>query len=553
MSTRKWFHPNISGPDAAVALKQCGYDGAFLVRRSKSSPNDFTLCCKQQNEVFHIKIQATEEYFDLYGGDKFATLSELIEHYRMKKTELKEKNGTVINLNHPVLSQDPTSERWFHGQLPGKEAERMLKEKGEDGRFLVRASQSQPGNFVLSIRETAAKITHVQIRAIGGGKYDVGGGEQFADLGTLVKHYQDNPMVETNGAVVKMTEPFHATRVSAASIQARVAELSKETDEVFGRAGFYDEFEELQSMDDKVVYDRKEGQRPENKKKNRYKNILPFDHTRVSIAGDGSVGSDYINANYLNGHPEVQMSRKAYIACQGPLKATVASYWQMMWEQDIRLIVMTTEIVERGKNKCHPYWPRTEDPRQPNPDRFGDFLVELVSEQITPDYKLRKFRVSCNDSPPRDITQYHFMAWPDHGVPREPSAVLDFLLKVNEHKAKINDRAPTIVHCSAGIGRTGTFIVIDILLKFIDLKGIDTEIDIQTTIQEIRKQRSGMIQTEEQYRFVYQAIAAYIDVVQQRGAALGSGMDQDLYANLSMGPGGPAPTVPSRAGKGRKF
>lgn len=94
--------------------------------------------------------------------------------------------------------------------------------------------------------QTSAKITHVQIRAIGGGKYDVGGGEQFADLGTLVKHYQDNPMVETNGAVVKMTEPFHATRVSAASIQARVAELSKETDEVFGRAGFYDEFEELQ-------------------------------------------------------------------------------------------------------------------------------------------------------------------------------------------------------------------------------------------------------------------------------------------------------------------
>jgi len=91
------------------------------------------------------------------------------------------------------------------------------------------------------------------------------------------------------------------------------------------------------------------------------------------------------------------------------------------------------------------------------------------------------------------------MAWPDHGVPREPSAVLDFLLKVNEHKAKIKDKAPTIVHCSAGIGRTGTFIVIDILLKFIDLKGIDTEIDIQTTIQEIRKQRSGMIQTEEQY------------------------------------------------------
>lgn len=546
MSTRKWFHPNISGPDATVLLKNCGYDGAFLVRRSKSSPSDFTLCCKQGNDVFHIKIQATEDYFDLFDGDKFATLSELVEHYRQQKTELREKNGTLIFLKHPVLSEDPTTERWFHGQLAGKESERLLKEKGKDGHFLVRASQSQPGNFVLSIRESATKITHVQIRSIGG-KFDIGGGDQFNTLVELVTHYQETPMVQINGAVVKMSASFNATRVSAASIQARVAELSKETDEIYGRAGFYDEFEELQSMASLLLYDRKAGQMIENKKKNRYKNILPFDITRVKVQGDPAViGSDYINANYINGHAEVPGTKDSYIACQGPLKATVATYWQMIWEQDCRLIVMTTDIVERGKNKCHPYWPRVEDGRQPNPDRFGDFLVERVTEKLLPNYTIRKFRVSYNDEAPREITQFHFLSWPDHGVPREPSAVLEFLTDVNRFKKEIRDSKPTIVHCSAGIGRTGTFIVIDILLKLIDCKGIDTEIDIQNTIQECRKQRSGMIQTEEQYRFVYQAIAAYISYVDSKGAALGSNT-RELYANLSVNDTAPPP-LPRKQG-----
>eukprot|EP00040_Diaphanoeca_grandis_P010516 m.53851 g.53851 ORF g.53851 m.53851 type:complete len:558 (+) comp21829_c0_seq1:100-1773(+) len=538
MSSHKWFHPNINGVAAAKLLKDCGYDGAFLVRRSSGNPSDFTLCCSKDGEVYHIKIQSTGDFFDLYGGETFATLFELIEHYRDPSSPgLKEAKGKLLELKYPVLSTDPTTERWFHGQLGGKDSERLLKEKGADGSFLVRASQSQPGNFVLSIKETKDTVTHVHVRCKNN-RFDVGGGDDFPDLTALVTHYQENPMVQKSGNVVSMKQPFNATRVSAASIQARVNELGKETDEVFGRGGFWEEFEDLQKDESLLLFPRKEGQRPENKSKNRYKNILPFDHTRVKLLNykDGVIGADYINANYIDG--TTPNTKRAYIACQGPLKATVTHFWQMMWEQNTSVIVMTTAIVERNKNKCHPYWCMEKGKAA----RFGDYVIDYGSEKEFHHYTLRQIYVTYLDEPKRLITQFHFKAWPDHGVPEEPSAVLGFLMDVNKHFADMTAADPKIgplaVHCSAGIGRTGTFIVIDIILKFIDEKGIDAEIDIQSTIQKCRAQRSGMIQTEEQYRFCYQAIASYIDSTESRGKAISQfsksegKAQEELYGNL---------------------
>lgn len=158
--------------------------------------------------------------------------------------------------------------RWYHGGLTGKDAEKLLKEHGTDGSFLVRESKTTPGNYVLSSRSSAESITHVVIRNVAG-KFDVGGGDLFNDLASLIEHYRTHPMAETNGAVVKMDHPFNATRVSAVSIQARMEELNKETDEVFGHAGFWEEFETLQQMEEKNLRLRTEGQRPENKTKNR--------------------------------------------------------------------------------------------------------------------------------------------------------------------------------------------------------------------------------------------------------------------------------------------
>eukprot|EP00039_Didymoeca_costata_P019439 m.337547 g.337547 ORF g.337547 m.337547 type:complete len:627 (-) comp18161_c0_seq1:158-2038(-) len=531
MASRKWFHHKLGGIAAEKLLMERGYEGSYLVRPSKSNPGDFTLSVRRGDAVTHIKIQNTGECFDLYGGEKFATLTELVNHYTSGGNELKETNGAVIKLVAPLVSSDPTSERWFHGGIGGLESERILKEQGDRGSFLVRPSVSKPGEFVLSVRGEDSRITHVKIRCTAG-KYDVGGGDKFDTLSTLVEHYKSNPMVETSGNVLELVKACNATKVAATNIIARCKELEKEQE--FG-GGFVEEFEQLQEMELKLVYPRTEGQRPENKTKNRYKNILPFDYTRVKLldVDPAVVGSDYINANFIKG--EASGVGNDYIACQGCLKATIEAFWQMIWENKNRIIVMTTAVVEKGKSKCAPYWPPPDGPVM-----HGKYIIAPSRAKELHDYILREMilQKDGDDEPPRTIYQYHFKAWPDHGVPRDPSAVLQFLLLINKEMDKLRstlkeDLGQLVVHCSAGIGRTGTFIVIDILLRVIEQRGTECEIDIQHTIQRVRGQRSGLIQTEAQYAFVYQAISQHVSRIQDLERQALQGPDaSELYGNL---------------------
>ncbi|XP_064434480.1 tyrosine-protein phosphatase non-receptor type 11 isoform X4 [Mirounga angustirostris] len=446
--------------------------------------------------------------------------------------QLKEKNGDVIELKYPLNCADPTSERWFHGHLSGKEAEKLLTEKGKHGSFLVRESQSHPGDFVLSVRtgddkgesnDGKSKVTHVMIRCQEL-KYDVGGGERFDSLTDLVEHYKKNPMVETLGTVLQLKQPLNTTRINAAEIESRVRELSKlaeTTDKV--KQGFWEEFETLQQQECKLLYSRKEGQRQENKNKNRYKNILPFDHTRV-VLHDGDPNepvSDYINANIIMPEFETKCNnskpKKSYIATQGCLQNTVNDFWRMVFQENSRVIVMTTKEVERGKSKCVKYWPDEYALKE-----YGVMRVRNVKESAAHDYTLRELKLSkvgqalLQGNTERTVWQYHFRTWPDHGVPSDPGGVLDFLEEVHHKQESIMDAGPVVVHCSAGIGRTGTFIVIDILIDIIREKGVDCDIDVPKTIQMVRSQRSGMVQTEAQYRFIYMAVQHYIETLQRR-------------------------------------
>ncbi|KAK5852230.1 hypothetical protein PBY51_023716 [Eleginops maclovinus] len=535
MTSRRWFHPNITGVEAENLLLTRGVDGSFLARPSKSNPGDFTLSVRRNGAVTHIKIQNTGDYYDLYGGEKFATLAELVQYYMEHHGQLKEKNGDVIELKYPLNCADPTSERWFHGHLSGREAEKLLTEKGKNGSFLVRESQSHPGDFVLSVRtgddktdssDNKPKVTHVMIRCQHDLKYDVGGGEKFDSLTDLVEHYKKNPMVETLGTVLQLKQPLNTTRINAAEIESRVRELSKlaeATDKV--KQGFWEEFETLQQQECKLLYSRKEGQRAENKNKNRYKNILPFDHTRVVLndRDPSEPGSDYINANIIMVvsavMPELDQKsnstklKKSYIATQGCLQTTISDFWRMVFQENSRVIVMTTKEVERGKSKCVKYWPDMSSLKE-----YGAMRVRNVRETAAHDYILRELKLSKvgQGNTERTVWQYHFRAWPDHGVPTDPGGVLDFLEEVNLKQESILDAGPIAVHCSAGIGRTGTFIVIDILIDVIREKGVDCDIDVPKTIQMVRSQRSGMVQTEAQYRFIYMAVQHYIETLQRR-------------------------------------
>ncbi|ELK15469.1 Tyrosine-protein phosphatase non-receptor type 11 [Pteropus alecto] len=462
LSLSRWFHPNITGVEAENLLLTRGVDGSFLARPSKSNPGDFTLSVRRNGAVTHIKIQNTGDYYDLYGGEKFATLAELVQYYMEHHGQLKEKNGDVIELKYPLNCADPTSERWFHGHLSGKEAEKLLTEKGKHGSFLVRESQSHPGDFVLSVRtgddkgesnDGKSKVTHVMIRCQEL-KYDVGGGERFDSLTDLVEHYKKNPMVETLGTVLQLKQPLNTTRINAAEIESRVRELSKlaeTTDKV--KQGFWEEFETLQQQECKLLYSRKEGQRQENKNKNRYKNILPS------------------TFNCLK------------------------------------------DFLPKFLSKCVKYWPDEYALKE-----YGVMRVRNVKESAAHDYTLRELKLSKvgQGNTERTVWQYHFRTWPDHGVPSDPGGVLDFLEEVHHKQESIVDAGPVVVHCSAGIGRTGTFIVIDILIDIIREKGVDCDIDVPKTIQMVRSQRSGMVQTEAQYRFIYMAVQHYIETLQRR-------------------------------------
>uniref|UniRef100_A0A8C8JNI8 protein-tyrosine-phosphatase n=1 Tax=Oncorhynchus tshawytscha TaxID=74940 RepID=A0A8C8JNI8_ONCTS len=519
--TEQWFHPNITGIEAEQLLLTRGVHGSFLARPSKSNPGDFTLSVRY-DEVTHIKIQNSGDYYDLYGGEKFATLAELVQYYTEQHDLLRERNGDVIELKYPLNCKDPTSERWYHGHLSGRDAEKLLTDKGKPGSFLVRESQSKPGDFVLSVLtneekhenvDRKTKVTHVMIR-YQDGKYDVGGGERFDTLADLVDHYKKNPMVEKSGIVVHLKQPFNATRINAANIENRVKELNKVADNSEKpKQGFWEEFEVLQQQECKLLYPRKEGQTAENKSKNRYKNILPFDTTRVEIReADADVpGSDYINANYIR--VTKTMRGKVFIATQGCLQNTVVDFWKMVYQENTHVIVMTTKEMERGRNKCVRYWPDLNATKE-----FGKVCVKNVEERPAQDYILRELEVTRLDrrEPMRYIWHYQYLSWPDHGVPNEPGGVLSFLEQVNRTQSTIRDTGPIVVHCSAGIGRTGTIIVIDILIDIINRQGLDCDIDIPKTIQRVRQQRSGMVQTEAQYKFIYMAVQQYIDTAQKR-------------------------------------
>ncbi|KAH6933520.1 hypothetical protein HPB50_015893 [Hyalomma asiaticum] len=221
----------------------------------------------------------------------------------------------------------------------------------------------------------------------------------------------------------------------------------------------------LQQQECKNLYSRKDGQRPENRAKNRYKNILPFDATRVHLqdVDPDTPYSDYINANYIKVDDDTIFDghSKVYIATQGCLQNTIGDFWSMVWQGNTRVIVMTTKEVERGKPKCVRYWPdegQTKD--------YGKYCLQHISESSNADYTLREFAMSKNGET-RSVFHYHFTAWPDHGVPSDPGCVLNFLHDVNQRQESMADAGPIVVHCSAGIGRTGTFIVIDMIVDLI--------------------------------------------------------------------------------------
>nr|XP_034974765.1 receptor-type tyrosine-protein phosphatase S isoform X3 [Zootoca vivipara] len=238
---------------------------------------------------------------------------------------------------------------------------------------------------------------------------------------------------------------------------------------------------------------------PCNKFKNRLVNIMPYETTRVCLQPiRGVEGSDYINSSFIDGYRQ----QRAYIATQGPLAETTEDFWRMLWENNSTIVVMLTKLREMGREKCHQYWPAERSAR------YQYFVVDPMAEYNMPQYILREFKVTdARDGQSRTVRQFQFTDWPEQGVPKSGEGFIDFIGQVHKTKEQFGQDGPISVHCSAGVGRTGVFITLSIVLERMRYEGV---VDIFQTVKMLRTQRPAMVQTEDEYQFCYQAALEYL-------------------------------------------
>ncbi|XP_077450227.1 receptor-type tyrosine-protein phosphatase O isoform X2 [Stigmatopora argus] len=292
-----------------------------------------------------------------------------------------------------------------------------------------------------------------------------------------------NPWGKTALKKRKLTSP-----VQLDDLEAYFKEMCKDSAYKFSL-----QFEELKSVGTELSHDAAD--LPVNRPKNRYTNILPYDFSRVRLVSlRDEEGADYINANYIPGykHP------KEYIATQGPLPETRDDFWKMVLQQKSSIVVMLTQCSERRRVKCDHYWPFGDEPVT-----YGEIGVEMLSEKEAPEWTVRKFRLGYADES-RDVVHFNYTSWPDHGVPTVDAieSVLQFVRMVRR-QAERGSKEPVVVHCSAGVGRTGTFVALDRLMQHIREHDYA---DVLGLVSEMRSHRLSMVQTEEQYVFIHQCV-----------------------------------------------
>ncbi|GIY57192.1 tyrosine-protein phosphatase non-receptor type 12 [Caerostris darwini] len=265
------------------------------------------------------------------------------------------------------------------------------------------------------------------------------------------------------------------------------------------------DFQKLKALTEELKHDKdyatSEGLKEVNRRKNRYKDILPYDYTRVILSEyPGVPGSDYINANYIKG----ASGSLAYIASQGPLPNTVVDFWRMIWECEIQVIVMACNEQESGKYKCECYWPTDDEKKQ-----YGNINVEFVKwRQVCPDFLVRTLK-ACWESEERVICQFHYTTWPDHGVPNSVQPILELVRLIRDCQA--SEAVPVLVHCSAGCGRTGTICAIDFVWGLMRMGKLTKNFNLFNVIADMRRQRIAMVQTKEQYVLVHKAVSSLFE------------------------------------------
>ncbi|XP_020897721.1 tyrosine-protein phosphatase non-receptor type 1 isoform X2 [Exaiptasia diaphana] len=275
-----------------------------------------------------------------------------------------------------------------------------------------------------------------------------------------------------------------------------------ELDELDSNSGWVPFFQKINWIAKGNAGSQKIAKLPENRQLNRYRDVLPYDHSRIILnAEDG--GTDYINANLV----EVPSLGRRYILCQGPLKHTSAHFWQMVWEQNTKAVIMLNRVIEKNQIKCYQYWPCGEAVGHTNVLEFGNYRITYIDENMSEFFTVKTLELyNIKKDEKRTIYHFHYLHWPDFGVPSSPATFLSFLFEARNTGVLSNDVGPAVIHCSAGIGRSGTYVMVDCILKEVEKTKDLNGVDIKKTLLEIRTYRLGLIQTPDQLRFTYAAI-----------------------------------------------
>jgi netrin-G3 ligand len=314
-----------------------------------------------------------------------------------------------------------------------------------------------------------------------------------------------NHMVQTEGQYVFIHDAIieilttGRTDVNSEQLEDRIQELQDENEE--GETGFNLEFKRL-IIDKGQFNDFTAARNDANKFKNRLHNTIPYDHNRVKLTKKpGEIGSDYINASYIDGYK----AKNVFIATQGPMKNTLDDFWKMIYEQQVSIIVMMTKLEEKGQNFCTQYWPELVG----TSSTFGSATVELKKMTTFEYYICRELNLTYktrDNTDSRVVYQFHYTEWPRTGVPEQAEGLIDLIDQVNRKQHSAGNK-PIVVHCNAGVGRTGTFIAMSIAIERIKTEQL---VNIFNIVKHLRTQRPNMVQTLEQYMFVYKATSEYV-------------------------------------------
>eukprot|EP00039_Didymoeca_costata_P008757 m.115937 g.115937 ORF g.115937 m.115937 type:complete len:1251 (+) comp14219_c0_seq5:78-3830(+) len=447
-----WYFGKTTPIEDCVASVKAGQSGSFLIRVAPDSQQAFIMV-NVGGAVTELKIKIEDKKFHM-SNKVFESLDDVVAELQSNKVV--DSEGRTIELKQPATyTRASIAERY---ESPAaSEADVTNKAQRE---------QDKPKK-----KEKKPEVSYASPDDPDAGK-------------TVAVEPEEEEEEQIRSESTKIPAASYAEHVQAMREQGGAKQL----------------FMTLTHLSSQLPITTQAAKLPANAAKNRYSNVHPNDDTRVILQ---NTEEDYINANYVDGYKK----EKAYIACQGPLPVTVNDLWEMIWQEHVEIVVMACKVMESGRRKCENYWPDDCEVME-----YGSIEVTSIPPppgELSPeDTLIRHFTIKRKgedgETQERNVTQYHFTGWPDFGIPKSSNGVLDVLQRVSA----VEKNGPILVHCSAGIGRTGTFITIDINLQMLRDEQC---VDIFGTVLNLRKQRMGMVQAPEQLDFCYGALLEAVE------------------------------------------